>query len=231
MPDPNAYSSASLFRWPLRLLKASLAVVILLIGVLILNGFPSYFPARFDEGFLRLKESFFYRQGYFVGFYAHIVSAPIVLFVGAAQFSRTLRRRAPKVHMRLGQVYAGAALFAAAPGGLLMSLYAYGGWVSRSSFAAASILLWCYTFVAWRYAVTKDFRRHGRYMIRSYIMISSAVTLRLVHFVLIEVGVGQFAAYQWAAWLSWLPTLLVCEVLLLVVLRPRESKIRGAANF
>lgn len=215
MFEPNSSLSRPPFRWLVRLLKASLALVLLVIGGLILNGFPNYFPPRFDQGFLLLRDAYFFRHGYAVGFYLHILAAPVVLLCGIPQFSATLRRRFPLTHERIGLVYVWAALLAAAPGGLWMAFYAYGGWPGKMSFALVSLLLWAFTFVAWRCARVKNYRQHGRWMIRSYLMISSAVSLRLIHYALTEWGVGRLAAYQWSAWLSWLPTLALCELVLL----------------
>ena len=194
---------------PTRFLKWASIAFIFGIGVLILTPYPHYVPPDFGFGFLRNKSQYFYRSGYFFGFYAHIFGAPLALFAGGLQVSRTLRERSPGFHRRMGQVYVAAVLLFAAPGGLVMSSKAYGGWSSTICFALLAAVTWCSTFVGWRAARAYEIERHVRWMTRSYVLICSAVFLRLTHFSLQPLNLSNELTYQLSAWISWLVPVMI----------------------
>ena len=195
----------------IRLARVGVALAILYIGWLILTPYAHYLPADLSRGFLRNKSDFFYSSAYFIGFYAHILSAPFALLTGTLQMSPTLRRRRPAVHRRLGQAYGFAVLGFAAPGGLVMATRAYGGFSSVLCFALISVLAWWFTFAGWRAAVQRRYASHGRWMMRSYVMMCSAIALRLTHYLLQPLEWDAVWTYQLSAWLSWLPWLVALE--------------------
>ncbi|MGI9471552.1 MAG: DUF2306 domain-containing protein, partial [Rubripirellula sp.] len=92
--------------------------------MLILTPYPHYYPPNFEFGFLRDKRSFFFTSGYYIGFYAHIVTAPLAILVGTLQLSSTIRLRYRRTHERLGKLYVALVLFGAAPGGAIMAWFA-----------------------------------------------------------------------------------------------------------
>ncbi len=209
---------------PPRLLKFVAATVVLYLGVLILTPFLHYLPPDFDRGFLRNKQSGFYSSGYFLGFYAHIASAPIALLCGTLQISNSLRNRWPRVHRRLGKTYVVLVLFFAAPGGAIMSTRALGGLPSIVCFALISTAAWVFTWKAWRAAREGRYAEHGRWMCRSYLMMCSAIMLRLIHYLMQGLDLDPTLTYQWAAWLSWLPALGIFEVVVLFNNRTSERR-------
>ena len=188
-----------------------MAAVVLGVSVLILTPYGHYMPPDFEFGFLRNKQSFFYSTGYFLGFYAHLASAPAAILIGTLQLSRSLRHRYPTVHRRLGQLYVALVLCAAAPGGAVMSMRAFGGVPSLICFALISTLAWLFTLIGWRKACNGDLNGHGRWMIRSFLMMSSAIVLRLVHILIQPLELDETLAYQISAWASWVPGLVVLE--------------------
>ncbi|TWT93231.1 DUF2306 domain-containing protein [Stieleria varia] len=198
---------------PWRLLKWWALAMAFWIGWRILTPFPHYLPPDFGFGFLRNKSEYFYRSGYFVGFYLHIFAAPTALFIGGFQMSGTIRRRWPRLHRHAGQVYVAIVLLAAAPGGLVMATKSFGGWSTTICFSAIALTTWLATFLGWRAAIRFDFRAHALWMIRSYVLMMSAVFLRLGHFALLRTGWSLELTYQIAAWASWLLPMLVLEIL------------------
>lgn len=194
------------------LLKFTAGFTVILFGALILTPYPRYLPPDFDHGFLRNKQLGFYSSGYFLGFYAHIFTAPPALLCGTLQISSTLRRRWPTWHRRLGKIYALLVLCFAAPGGLIMSTRAFGGTSSLICFALISVGAWWFTWKGWQTAQQRRFDEHGRWMCRSYLMMCSAIMLRLIHFAMQPIGLDPTLTYQLAAWLSWLPALGVFEL-------------------
>jgi uncharacterized membrane protein len=195
-----------------RCLQFAALASVLSTGALILAPFPHYLPPDFSVGFLHNKSRFFYSSGYFLGFYAHIASSPIALLCGALQMSQHLRSAWPSVHRMSGKVYVALVLCFVAPGGAIMSTRAHGGWSSVICFALISVLAWGFTLFAWRAAKQMRFAEHGRWMSRSYLMMCSAIMLRMVHYLIQPLDLEPTFAYQISAWLSWVPALLVFEI-------------------
>ena len=196
----------------IRAAKIIVVSAILACGILMLNGFPNYFPPRFDQGFLRQKEDYFYRSAYFVGFFSHIVSAPVVLFCGVVQMSQTVRIQVPRFHRKVGLIYVVLILVAMAPGGLIMSMNALGGRSSTICFALISIGTWGVTLHAFQLARRKAFRGHQRWMVRSFILVNSAVLLRIFDYFIFAIVDRPVLSYQIAAWSSWVLPMLFCEL-------------------
>ncbi len=210
--DNRPFDTATSTMTPRRCLALASAAMVLFIGALILAPFPHYLPPDFGFGFLRNKQSFFYSTPYFIGFYAHIGASPIVLICGTLQMSRSLRLRWPRSHRLLGKIYVLLVLCLMAPGGLVMSTRAFGGWSTAICFALISSLAWLFTLIAWRAAKGMRYADHRRWMCRSYLMICSAIMLRLVLYLMQPLGLDRVFAYQLAAWLSWLPALAIFEL-------------------
>ena len=182
------------------------------VGAMILTPFGYYFSADLEYGFLRDKREFFFSSGYFIAFYAHIVGAPVAFFAGTLQVSRTLRERWRRWHRWLGRVYCLSVLLAAAPGGLVMGFWAYGGLPSQLCFALLAGLTWFATVLGWRYGRLGNFYLHARWMIRSYLLIASAICLRVIHPVLSGFELHHELTYQLSVWASWLLPLSLFEL-------------------
>jgi len=171
-----------------------------------------YTSGRTDIDFLLSKQHIIHLLHYRGAFYLHIFPALLVLAAGATQFSSTILRRTPSLHRWVGRAYAFSILAVCGPAGMLMAFYANGGWVSQSSFLVLSALWWWCTWVAWRAVRAGDIRRHGTWMLRSYALTLSAITLRLMQFGLATYAdVDPETAYQLVAWPSWVVNLVVIE--------------------
>ena len=151
---------------PGRVLKFTAAGLVLYFSALILTPYPHYLPPDFERGFLRNKAAGFYTSGYFLGFYAHIASAPLAILCGTLNISRSLRNRWPKFHRKLGKLYVVLVLCLAAPGGAVMSTRAFGGLSSTVCFALISVAAWWFTWKAWKAAKAMQFADHGRVFAR-----------------------------------------------------------------
>lgn len=165
----------------------------------------------FAAGFLSDKQAIF--NTYKWPLYLHAFSAPLALLLGIIQFST----KPKKLHKWLGKVYVIAILLFAAPSGFYMAFYAIGGWVSSFSFWLLSILWWWFTFKAFQLAKAKNFKAHKRFMTRSFILTNSAITLRILSFINIKFFHFDLeSTYILISWLSWLPILLVYEIINLI---------------
>ncbi|MEM7373458.1 MAG: DUF2306 domain-containing protein [Bacteroidota bacterium] len=174
----------------------------------------TFLQPEFDRGFLRGRESYFYGV-YQWGLYAHIFSAPWTILIGLLQFWPKVRREWAGVHKWLGRIYVGLILLFAAPGGLIMGWKAIGGMGASLSFVLLAIVWWGSSFMAWREARRGRWAAHRRWMIRSYLLSLSAISLRFLSFLFALGDVSGTTSYILIAWLSWLPQLLIGEICLL----------------
>ncbi len=172
----------------------------------------------FTKQKILFRNELWQRYLYMSVFYAHIFSAPLVLLAGASQFSRTLMIEKANWHRNIGKMYIGVILLLSAPAGLVMSFYANGNAVSKFSFSFLSILWWGLTYLAYRKAQQKQWIPHANFMIRSYALTFSAITLRLYMFLIAKLGFfSTWTAteiYVMLSFMSWIPNLLVEEILI-----------------
>lgn len=169
--------------------------------------------SRSDVGYLRPRQALWAHYPFRIGFFAHISAASLALFLGFFQFFTFIRRRWQRLHRWLGWAYVGLVLGLAAPGGLIMGLYALGGWGVKVCFVFLSVFWWYYTYQMYRKAQQGDYRSHGWYAWRSYALCCSAVLLRLYSFIgAYYFGLRGPEVYLVLAWLSWLPQWLMLEL-------------------
>jgi uncharacterized membrane protein len=191
-----------------------LAVVLILrVLTVIVANYPDYFPPNFDSLFLQGREGSF-SGAYRAAFYVHIFSAPLVLVNGLILLSDYVRRRHPRWHRWLGRVQVVDLLFFVLPSSVVMSWQAFGGWPAGLSFLLLSAATATCAIVGVVYAIRRRYDRHRRWMVRSYVLICSAVALRLISGAAGLVGVpSPEQAYIVAAWCSWLFPLAAYEIL------------------
>ena len=193
-------------------------VLMLLTGLLIYKvtaavmlGYVNYFPPNFDSDFLRGREGYFF-GAYQWAFYTHIASGPASLILGVILLSNRFRMRFPKWHRFLGRVQVTCVLFLVAPSGLWMSYYTATGPIAGVGFACLAVLTGTCVALGWRAAVRRRFQVHRRWMWRCFLLLCSAVVLRLV------VGLGTVVGVQsmWfdpvVSWASWLVPLAIFEL-------------------
>ncbi len=191
-----------------------LAVVLILrVLVTILANYPDYFPPNFDSLFLQGREARFH-GAYRAAFYIHILSAPLVLVNGLILLSDHVRRRHRGWHRWLGRVQVVVLLFLVLPSSVVMSRQAFGGWPAGLSFLVLSAATATCVIVGVVYALRRRYDRHRRWMVRSYVLICSAVALRLISGTAGLVGApSPELAYIVASWSSWLFPLAAYEIM------------------
>ena len=87
----------------------------------------------------------------------------------------------------MGWTYIVVLLLFSAPSGLVMGYHANGGWTSQLSFILLGVL-WIYTTLkSLRFAIRKDWKRHQNFMIRSYALTLSAISLRLFKWIIVAI--------------------------------------------
>ena len=98
------------------------------------------------------------------------------------------------------------------PSGLLMSFYANGGVSSQTAFVLLSVLWMGFTAMALYKAIKKDFTAHRIFMIRSFALTLSAITLRCWKVLLVNfTDIQPMDRYRIIAWLAWTLNLIIAE--------------------
>lgn len=203
------------------------AIALFLLAVfswLMLKIVLQYASMNSEAGFLQLKQSYITVDLWRLSFYTHVFSSMFVLVAGFSQFSSKLLTTKPLLHRRLGYAYVINILFVTGPAGVVMSFYANGGVYTRIAFISLSVLWIFFTSVAVYKAFKKDFSAHRAFMIRSYALTLSALSLRIWKVFFAECSnLGPMDRYRIIAWLGWVLNLLIAECILMRQINKRRS--------
>ncbi len=143
-------------------------------------------------------------------FLTHVAGGVTALALGGVQL---VTWRGPRRwwHRAAGRVYVFACLLSAVAG-LGLAMTSPSGPVAGSGFGLLAVSWFSTTAWAWRKAVTGDFARHRRWMIRSLALTFAAVTLRIMIPLSMISGLDFAVAYPAIAFLCWIPNLLLVEL-------------------
>ncbi|GAA0224606.1 DUF2306 domain-containing protein [Cryptosporangium japonicum] len=157
-----------------------------------------------------------------VFFYLHVVSGGTALLLSPVQLSALLRRRVPAVHRVVGRVTF-AAIGVGGVAGAVLAPFNEAGPVGTAGFGLLALAWLGCAGAAYSAIRRRDVAAHRRWAIRTFALTYAGVMLRLWLGVLIVAGSGlaglddadAFAlAYPAAAFLCWVPNLLLAEWLL-----------------
>jgi hypothetical protein len=190
------------------------AVVLLIVKVTlsVVIGYRDYFPPNFNADFLLGRAAYFWGP-YRWAFYAHLVAGPATLLLGTILIIERFRRLAPRWHRRLGRAQVLGILLLLVPSGLWMARYAATGAVAGAGLASLAIATAACTAMGWRAAVRRRFDVHRCWMWRTYLLLCSAVVIRLIGGLATVFQFDALWLYPLSAWASWLVPLLVFESL------------------
>ena len=165
-----------------------------------------------DVDFLLTKQKIIHLKHWRYAFYTHILFSVFSLIAGLTQFSSYIITKYKKLHRTMGYVYVIDVICVAGPSGLIMAFYANGTIVSKTSFVLLSLLWILFTAIAIIKAIQKEFDEHKKWMIRSFALTLSAISLRLMALVLPKfIHLTAHTEYATIAWLSWTINLLIAE--------------------
>jgi len=174
-----------------------------------------YVPYNTDVGFLRIKQQYISIDHWRIAFFVHVYASLWVLFAGFTQFSKTLLKRNRTLHRTMGYIYCTNVLLITGPAGLIMGFYANGGLSSRIAFVSLAALWIYFTGMALVKARKRDFTAHRNYMIRSFALTLSAITLRAWKYgITNSIELPPMDVYRTVAWLGWTLNLAVAEILI-----------------
>lgn len=186
----------------------------------------SYFPWSDTQGFLALKQDVVHFLPWQWAFKIHVACSSLILVAGFTQFWPAFRQRFSLWHRRLGWLYIIAVLGFVAPSGLVMAVYAAGGLATQVCFVILGILWIGSTVLALKYAMQKCWYKHRNWMIRSFALSVSALSLRSWKLLLYQLapyidGLSPKLIYQLEAWLGWVINLLIAELIIYWISRKK----------
>jgi hypothetical protein len=145
--------------------------------------------------------------------YLHVVAGAVCLISSLPQFSRTVLRRFPALHRTCGIAFAISVLLVLCPTGMVLALSAKGGWLGQGGF----LLLGAATFFTTSRGVAavaigpRNLANHRRWMIRSFAMVTTALSFRVYHLALFQLGLAEMTNYLTSLYLSILGNAAVAE--------------------
>lgn len=200
---------------PKLIITAVIFLLLLFFTYLMLKLSWPYASGRYDVDFLLTKQGIIHIRHWRYAFYIHVALSTLVLLAGFTQFSNIILRRFKKIHRVMGYIYAITVLFFAGPSGLIMGFYANGTWAAKTSFVMLALLWMTFTARAVFLAKRKKIAAHRQWMIRSYALTLSAITLRIYAWALPQlVHINGVSEYTLIAWLSWTVNLIVAEIII-----------------
>lgn len=197
------------------ILNLLLYLLIVRVTVAIVFNYRYYLPPDFSFEFLQDREAYFFGS-YQWAFYTHIVSGPVTLLLGILLVSDRFRIKLPRWHRILGRVQVVSVLFFVVPSGLWMSFYTESGVIASTGFASLAIATAFCAALGFRSVIRRRLTDHGRWMWRCYLLLCSAVVLRIMGGVVAVMEFNTEWSYPFAAWASWLLPLGLFEAIELV---------------
>jgi uncharacterized membrane protein YozB (DUF420 family) len=182
--------------------------------ILCAGTFVQYLSFKHNTLFLQIKQQAVDTGWYLPAFYCHVLASSAILIAGYFQFSQKIYRNRP-LHKALGKLYVFGVLFIAAPGAYVMTLFVNRGPGVFASFIIQNTLWVTFTIAGWLYITKGNIDSHINMMRRSYAMAFGAVTLRFYIwlFTVLGFGVNFEHNYLIIAFLSWVPNLIIAELI------------------
>jgi len=139
-----------------------------------------------------------------------VIGGVTALLVGPLQFASRIRTRWPGLHRATGRLYA-AGCAIASPAGLMLALGTTAGPIASAGFAIPALLWPLFTGLGVRAAIQGRFDDHRAWMLRSYAITATAITLRLMLPASALLGLHFYPAYRVISWISWITNLALVE--------------------
>lgn len=193
------------------------------VAISVISPYLSFNPETFNNATVRFMNESTFRL---IGLYVHMFAGGLALLIGPFQFLTRIRNSKPTLHRWMGRIYlicillGGLSAFVIAPG-MISGLVGEIGLITLA-------ILWLWTvWNAYRNIRAGNIEIHRDWMTRNYALTFAAVTLRLWLGILIGTQVplletkyaGDFDAlfvevYRVVMWLSWVPNLIVAEMII-----------------
>ena len=177
----------------------------------------SYFDFDTTKSFLGAKQDLIHQPIWLVAFYVHLLFGAIATLVGIPLFFSRLIAFRSGLHKQLGKIYILSILLLGGPTGLYLAFFAEGGSIATIGFICMSMAWMIPTYMAFAKIIKGDVQGHYNWIIRSYCMTLSGISLRLFT----PLGSHYFefdeqTNFILSAYIPWLFNLLLGEVIVLL---------------
>jgi uncharacterized membrane protein len=192
--------------------KIIVYLFILLIGSLIVFVTSRYLDSNDTGGYLagRSEESISLIR-YSVLFHA-IASFLALVFTSTLIFFR-IELSFPILHRFAGKTIVFLSLLFIIPTGFILSINALGGNLGKLIFTLLTLLTLISISFGFYFASKRRIELHQKWMLRFFVLLTSAIWLRINLFVCFQVKwVISESDYLWCAVLSWVPQLILLEL-------------------
>lgn len=183
-----------------------IATFLMLKMAIVYSGFET------NVSFLQLKQDYLHIEIWMIAFYIHVFSSVFALMAGLTQFSPYVLAHHRPLHRIIGRIYVIDVLIINFPAALIMAYYANGGLPSKIAFTILDVLWFWFTLQAFLTIRKGNVKAHKQFMIRSYALTFSAITLRTWGIILHNTtNLSPETIYMIDAWLGFIPNLLLAE--------------------
>ena len=173
-------------------------------------------------GFLQYKKDYLHILPWKIAFYTHVFSIIFALVAGFTQFSNYILKNHKSIHRIMGRIYAYDILIVNFPATMIMAIYANGLLPAKTAFVVLDCLWFYFTYKAVWAIRHRNITAHKEFMIRSFALTLSAVTLRSWKIIILSIiYIDPLHLYMIDAWMGFVPNLLFTEWL---IKRKRRSK-------
>jgi len=191
-----------------------------------LQGILLYYPINYSVGFLAFKQPYIHILPWKIAFYTHVSISIFALIAGFTQFSNIILKEHRQLHRRMGKLYAYSILTVNFPAAMIMAVYANGGIPTKTAFIILDTLWFWFTLQGVVAVKNANMVKHRQYMLRSYALTLSAVTLRLWRLLIASLThIDPGTLYMIDAWMGFVPNLLFAELLICLSVRARRLAI------
>lgn len=206
-----------------KLLNHTLSICVILIFSylcwLMIKICLNYFPWSDSRHFLVLKQDVVNIPIWRLAFQVHVITSSLVLLAGFTQFFQPIRQHYPRLHRYSGWLYILATLGFALPSGFILAVSANGGLSTQICFVILGITWGISTLFALYFALQRQWIKHRNWMIRSFALALSALSLRTWKLFLYELQpywdwLSPIHIYQLESWLGWTINLLIAEMII-----------------
>ncbi len=193
----------------------SIYLLLCIATFLMLKGIVRYYPLQDNIGFLQFKQDYIHILYWKIAFYIHVFTIIFALLAGFTQFSDTILKEFKPLHRIMGRVYVIDILLINFPAAFIMAIYANGLIPGKTAFIVLDCLWFWFTLKALLEIKKGNIKAHKEYMIRSYALTLSAVTLRAWKMVFLNFAtIDPLHLYMINAWLGFVPNLIFAEWLI-----------------
>ena len=187
------------------------------------NSLP-YFSEPRAHGFVWEKGVLADRPLWLVSLVIHAGAGIVCLVSSFLQFFKPLLGRYPAMHRWLGRIYVFSILVHLAPTGFYLAFFSHGGVVGTVGFLLLGALTTGTTWKGWVAMRRKRMGEHVDWMIRSFAMVTTAITFRIEHIVFQELGFAAETGFLAALYLSIAGNAILAEFLIFMMNKNKNRK-------